>query len=212
MIRRSIAALAVFSAALVLFPLAAGAHVEIESDGAPVNGVVATTISAENECPNNGKLTSVELDFPATPALTTATPAPVTGWTAVVTKGADGQSVSKIVWTNSGQVDGAGKFPLELGTVPSSAKTVDFKALDTCDNGEVTRWIEPGENSEHPAPVLAIKAVKATGTTTTTAASDSKSSDSNTGLIVGIVIAVVVVGGGAAFLISRRKSSAGSSS
>ena len=86
---------------------------------------------------------------------------PVTGWTAAVTKGADGQSVSKIVWTNSGQVDGDGKFPVEIGTIPDGTKTVDFKALDTCDNGEVTRWIEPGENSEHPAPVLAIKAVKA---------------------------------------------------
>ena len=63
------AAFVLFSAALVLFPLVAGAHVEIEADGTPANGVVATTISAENECPNNGKLTSVELDFPATPAL-----------------------------------------------------------------------------------------------------------------------------------------------
>jgi uncharacterized protein len=209
MIRKSMAALVLFSAALVLFPLVAGAHVEIESDGAPANGVVATTVSAENECPNSGKLTSVELDFPATPAITTATPTDVTGWTAAVAKGADGQSVSKVTWTNTGKVDGDGKFPLELGTIPAATKSVDFKALDTCDNGEVTRWIEPGENSEHPAPVLAITAVKAAGTTTTTAASDSKSSDdSNTGLIVGIVIAVVVIGGGVAFLLVRRKSSA----
>jgi uncharacterized protein YcnI len=207
MIRKSMAALAVFSAALFLFPLVASAHVEIEADGAPTNGVVATTISAENECPNNGKLASVELDFPATPAITTATPAPVTGWSAAVVKGADGQSVSKITWTNDAKVDGEGKFPVEMGTIPSGTKEIDFKALDTCDNGEVTRWIEPGENSEHPAPVLAITAVKATGTTTTTAASDSKSSDDNTGLIVGIIVAVVVIGGGAAFLISRRKSS-----
>jgi uncharacterized protein YcnI len=206
------AALAVFSAALVLFPLVASAHVEVQADGAPTNGVVATTISAENECPNNGKLTSVELDFPATPAITTATPAPVTGWTAAVAKGADIQSVSKITWTNSGNVPGAGKFPVEMGTIPDGTKKLDFKALDTCDNGETTRWIEPGENSEHPAPVLAITAMKATGTTTTTAASDSKSSDSNTGLIVGIIVAVVVIGGGAAFFISRRKSSASSSS
>jgi len=205
------AALAVFSAALFLFPLVASAHVEIEADGAPTNGVVATTISAENECPNNGKLASVELDFPATPAITTATPAPVTGWSAAVVKGADGQSVSKITWTNDCKVDGAGKFPVDMGTIPSGTKEIDFKALDTCDNGEVTRWIEPGENSEHPAPVLAITAVKATGTTTTTAASDSKSSDdSNTGLIVGIIVAVVVIGGGVAFFVSRSKSSASS--
>ena len=174
MIRKSMAALAVFSAALVLFPLVAAAHVEIEADGAPDNGVVATTVSAENECPNNGKLTDVELVFPASPALTTATPAAVTGWTAAVAKSADGQSVEKVIWTNTGQVDGDGTFPLEIGTVPTSAKAVDFKALDTCDNGEVTRWVEPGENSEHPAPVLALKAAGSdAGTTTTTKAADS---------------------------------------
>jgi uncharacterized protein YcnI len=204
MIRKSLAALAVFAVALVVFPLVAAAHVEIESDSAPANGAVATTVSAENECANNGKLTSVELDFPATPAMTTATPATVTGWTAAVTKKTGSESIEKVTWTNTANVGGDGTFPLEIGTVPTGTKSVEFKALDTCDDGEVTRWVEPGENSEHPAPVLAIKAVKAPGTTTTTAASSS-SDDDNTGLIVGIVIAVVVVGGGAALLISRRK-------
>ena len=99
--------------------------------------------------------------------------------------------------------------PRSMSTIPEGTKTVGFKALDTCDNGEVTRWIEPGENSEHPAPVLTIKAVKASaGTTTTTKAADSKSDDSNTGLIVGIIAAVVVVGGGAAYLLTRKKSTA----
>jgi len=48
--------------------------------------------------------------------------------------GADGQSVSKIVWTNDGKVDGDGTFPVEMGTIPSGTKEIDFKALDTCDN------------------------------------------------------------------------------
>jgi uncharacterized protein YcnI len=210
MIRKSMAALVVFASALVLFPLVAGAHVEIEADGAPANGVVKATVSAENECPDNGKLTSVELSFPATPALTTVTPATVTGWTAEVTKKSGSEDVEKVVWTNAGQVDGDGTFPIELGTVPTGTKTVDFKALDTCDNGETTRWVDPGEDSEHPAPVLAITTTSGggdKGTTTTTAASDSKKDDdSNTGLIVGIIVAVVVVGGGAAFLLTRKKS------
>jgi uncharacterized protein len=200
------AALVVFASALVLFPLVAGAHVEIEADGAPDNGLVATTIAAENECPNNGKLTNVELVFPDSPALTTATATEVTGWTAVVTKRSGSENVEKVTWTNTDSVDGDGTFPLEIGTVPASATSVDFKALDTCDNGEVTRWVDPGEDSEHPAPVLALKASDGGSTTTTTEAADSKSDDdSNTGLIVGIVAAVVVVGGGAAFLLTRKK-------
>src|SRR4051812_47598026 len=122
MIRKSVAALAVFSAALVLFPLVASAHVEIEADGAPSNGAVAVTIAAENECANNGKLTDVELSFPETPALTTATPGTATGWTAKVTKRAGSENIEKVVWTNAGSVDGDGTFPLELGTIPSGQK------------------------------------------------------------------------------------------
>jgi uncharacterized protein YcnI len=203
MIRKTITAFVLFASALVLFPVVAGAHVEIEADGAPSNGVVTTTVKAENECANNGKLTRVELVFPESPALTTATPGAVTGWTPEVTKRSGSESVEKVTWTNTAQADGDGTFPLEIGTLPASAKAVNFKAIDACDDGEVTRWVEPGENSEHPAPVLALKA--AADTTTTTKAADSKSDDSNTGLIVGIVAAVVVVGGGAAYLLTRKK-------
>jgi uncharacterized protein YcnI len=200
------AALVVFTAALFLFPLVASAHVEIEADGAPSNGALAVTIAAENECANNGKLTEVELSFPETPALTTATPGTVTGWTAVVSKRAGSENVEKVVWTNTGSVDGDGTFPLELATIPTGQKTVDFKALDTCDDGEVTRWVEPGESSEHPAPVLTLKAATSATTTTTEAADTKSDDDSNTGLIIGIAAAVVVVGGGAAILLIRRKS------
>jgi uncharacterized protein len=212
MIRKSIAALVVCSAALILFPLVAGAHVEIEADGAPTDGVVNVTVVAENECPDGGQLTDVELDFPASPELTTATPEAADGWTAAVTKAADGQAVEKIVWTNTGQVDGDGTFPIELGTIPDGQETIDFKALDTCDNGEVTRWVEPGENSEHPAPVLALQSSGGgTDTTTTTKAADTTSDDdSNTGLIIGIIAAVVVVGGGVVYLVTRRKSAGAS--
>ena len=205
MIRKSLAALVLFASALVLFPLVAGAHVEIQADGAPTNGVVTASIAAENECANNGKLTNVELDFPATPELTTATAAPATGWTAEVTKKAGSEAVEKVTWTNTDKVDGDGKFSLELGTIPDGQKAVNFKALDTCDDGEVTRWIEPGENSEHPAPVLALKAAGDTTSTTKASSTKKSSDDSNTGLIVGIIAAVVVVGGGGAFLLTRKK-------
>ena len=71
MIRKPLVALAVFATALVLLPAVAGAHVEIESDGPPASdGAVAATVAAENECPDNGTLTNVELSFPATPELT----------------------------------------------------------------------------------------------------------------------------------------------
>jgi uncharacterized protein YcnI len=207
MIRKSFVASVVFATALLALPTIAGAHTEIEADDAPANGVVATTIAAENEC--KAKIQSVELVFPESPELTTATAGPVDGWTAVVTKRTGSEAVDKVVWTNSGQVDGGGTFPLTLGTIPDGTKTVDFKAIDTCDDGEVFRWVQAGESSEFPAPVLALKTTGSSGaaTTTTTKAADSKSDDdSNTGLIVGIIAAVVVVGGGAAYFLTRKKS------
>jgi hypothetical protein len=209
MIRKPLVAFAVFAAALVVLPAVAGAHIEVEADGPPASdGAVAVTVSAENEC--SAKLANVELDFPASPELTAVTAEPVDGWTAVVTKKAGSEAVEKIVWTNSGQVDGDGDYPITIGPVGADVKQIDFKGIDTCDDGEVTRWVQEGEDSDYPAPVLAITAVKATddGTSSTTkAAEDEKDDDSsNTGLIVGIVIAVVVVGGGIAFAVSRKKS------
>jgi uncharacterized protein YcnI len=208
MIRKSFLALVVFATALVMLPAIASAHVEIEADGKPAaDGNIKTTVSAENECANDGKLTNVQLVFPESPSLTVATAETVDGWTATVAKRAGSDAIETVTWVNSGQVDGNGTFPITLGAIPSGTKEVDFKALDTCEDGEVTRWVEPGENSEHPAPVLAISTSSShsSGTTTTTKAADSKSDDSNTGLIVGIIAAVVVVGGGAAFLLSRRR-------
>jgi hypothetical protein len=207
MIRKPLVALAVFAAALVVLPAIAGAHVEVEADGPPAaDGAVAATVSAENEC--EASLANVELDFPASPELTAVSAEPVDGWTAVVTKKAGSEAVEKIVWTNTAAIDGDGDFPITIGPVGAGVTEVDFKALDTCDDGEVTRWVQEGEDSDYPAPVMAITAVKATddGTTTTTHADDTeKDDDSNTGLIVGIVIAVVVVGGGIAFAVSRKK-------
>jgi uncharacterized protein YcnI len=209
MIRKPLVALAVFAATLVLLPAIAGAHVEIEADDPPAaDGAVNATVFAENEC--TAKLANVELTFPESPELTAVSAEPVDGWTAVVTKKSGSEAVEKIVWTNTAAVDGDGDFPVTLGPVDADVTEIDFKALDTCDDGEVTRWVQEGEDSDYPAPVLAITATEDAGgsdTSTTTQAADTESDDdsSNTGLIVGIVIAVVVVGGGIAYAVSRRK-------
>ncbi len=207
MIRRVSVALAA-GLFVVAFPLAAGAHVEIEADGAPTDGVVVTSIAAENECADNGKLESVELLFPESPELTTATAGTVDGWTAAVTKKAGSEAVEKVVWTNTGQVEGDGEYTLTIGTVSADEQQLAFKAIDTCDDGKITRWVEAGESSEFPAPVLALAASTAETPSTSKVEVTTKDSsdDSNTTAVVIAVIAGVVVIGGIAFAISRRRS------
>ncbi|WP_327660550.1 MULTISPECIES: DUF1775 domain-containing protein [unclassified Streptomyces] len=115
------------------------------------------------------------------------------------------------------------------------AKELAFKTLQTYSDKRVDRWIELGEGSETPAPVLKLKAAapdakpispsespsdSASPSASVSEAADEPSSspaasaDQNkdddgglgTGAWIGIGAAVVVVAGGAAYLVRRRSS------
>ncbi len=200
----------VFTATVVALPAVAGAHVEVKADGAPgVDGVVAVTVASENECTN--QLKSVQLVFPDTPALTVATPAEVTGWTHAVTKRSGGDAVASMTWTNDGTATGNGNFPLSIGPVPSGEASLKFKALDTCDDGQVFRWIQDGESSEFPAPVLALAAngSKTPETSTETkvpvTTPKKKSDDTSTGVVIGVVAASLALVGAGVVMLRRSK-------
>ena len=212
MIRRVFVALAVGLVALVALPLAAGAHVEIESDGAVgADGTVKATLTVPNECVNASSA-SLDLNFPATPALTTVTEDAVTGFTTANTTDPTSGKVTKVTITGTLSGEDEQKFPLTLGTIPAGTDEITFTALQHCSDGTVIRWVEPtppgGAEPEHPAPVLALASSTAETPSTSrvevTTKNDS-SSDSNTTAIVIAVIAGVVVIGGAAFAISRRQ-------
>ena len=201
----------VFAATAVALPAVADAHVEITTDAAPgSNGLVATKVFSENECKK--QLKTVELLFPETPNLTVATPAAVTGWTNAVTMRAGTQAIASIRWTNDGTATGAGNFPLTIGPVPSGQSSLKFKAVDTCDDGKVFRWVQDGESSEFPAPVLRISG---TGTQTpetstetkvpVTTVAKKKSNDSSTGVVIGVVAASLVLIGAGVVMFRRSK-------
>lgn len=200
----------IITAALFALPAVAGAHVEIASDAAPgSDGLVATTVISENECQE--ELKTVELFFPESPDLTVATPAVVTGWTNAVTMKGATQAIASITWTNDGTATGDATFPLVIGPV-SGQSSLQFKAIDTCDDGEIYRWVQEGESAEFPAPVLEIAGTEnqtpETSTETkvpvTTAAKKSDDS-SSTGLIVGIVAASLVLVGAGVVMFRRSK-------
>jgi len=138
----------------------------------------------------------------------------------VVEKNAAGD-VTQVVWTGGPLTgDNSVKLPLTIGAVPSGTDTVTFKAVQTYDNGDEVRWIEPtppgGAEPEHPTPVLYVKgnppAEEDTATTTGDAAATTKSSDDglSTAAIVAIVVGVIVVLALLGWVLSRTRRNMGS--
>jgi uncharacterized protein YcnI len=196
------------------------AHVEISSDNAASGKPSNMTLSVPNEMSNAGTV-KVDLRFPEGQQLTAVSVQPTTGWNAT-------PSATGIVWTG-GPLTGENEVKFNFtATLPSDAKTLEFKALQTYDNGQVVRWIEEtpagGPEPEHPAPVLTLgasgedhHAEAGSDTTSSTtddhgeaaSTNDSKDDSSNTALVVVVIIAVVVIVGGGGtllFLRSRRAS------
>jgi uncharacterized protein YcnI len=213
MLRKTLLLVLVGMAALFMVPGAAGAHVEVTADGdVGDDDVLLTSVFAENEC--TGAMASLELLFPSDPALTVALPQELAGWTAEVARIAGSETVEKVTWTNADGVDADGEFPLAVGLIPTSGEGIDFKAVQTCADGEVLRWVQEGANADYPAPVLTLSHAghqdhAAADSDAETASTDSESDDSSTGLIIGgIVAAVAIIGGGAYFLLRRKGTAA----
>lgn len=222
MMHKSILAAGVFTLALVVFPVVAGAHAEIESDGVvAADGTVAATLHLEEECPGAGT-TTVELNFPPGPVLSTVAVAPAAGWTSADTVDPGTKGVSTLTLTRS--ADGAAplEFALTLGPIPAGTESVTIPVLQTCPDGEVIRWIDPipadGSEPDAPAPVLTITSftgggASTTSTTTTTDSSPttktpaetSDEASNSTGIIIGVIAAALVLGGGALLVMRRRK-------
>ena len=210
--RKSALAVAVITGVLMV-STAASAHVEISADGPPgSDDVVLASLFAENECTAN--LANVELVFPTTPELTVATPVVADGWTSEVVKRPGSAAVASVKWTNSGTATGDGKFQLALGLISNANATVNFKALQTCADGKIFRWIEPNETDEFPAPVLALDHTGHTGhdhpdtTSETKVAVTTKaksSDDSSTAIIIGIAAGAVVLIGAGLVMLKRSK-------
>lgn len=173
------------TAAVLLAPSAAAAHVTVNPREATQGGYGRLTFRVPNERPD--ATTSVlEVNFPADAPIPSVSVKPLAGWTVAVTKTKLDtpvktedreitEAVTKIVWTASNpqsnvQVGQFQEFDISAGPLPKVDRIV-FKALQTYSSGEVVRWIEEpasdGKQPPHPAPVL--KLVKAATSTPTAA-------------------------------------------
>jgi uncharacterized protein YcnI len=182
-------ATAVAAAVIMLAALPAAAHTEWEPNTAAPGSIVALTLFAEDEKPDAGTL-SVELQFPH--ALTIVELGPVEGWTAAPVGGAvgAGATATGVLWTG-GPAPGDLELPITLGPLPDQEGRLQFKAIQTYDNGEIERWIGDwpagAPEPDHPGPVLDLVAggpgtipattVPATAAPTTAAAQPSTTED-----------------------------------
>jgi periplasmic copper chaperone A len=228
--RATITASLIAAGTLVYLAVPAWAHNEFEPASAAPGSVASLTLSVEDES-SSADTSKLQLVFPS--PITVAELPAVAGWTATVDGGRLGSPATGVTWQGTPR-PGDLKLPIKLGPLPADAGRLQFKALQTYDNGDVERWIDDwpkgAPEPEHPGPVLdlvpgaagvipATTTTQAPGTTattiapTTTAAGDEsaadESNDSGTSPLVWLIpaaIVVIAVGGGYAYLRSRRSS------
>ena len=208
-------AAAVFTATVVALPAVAGAHVEIASDSKlGGDGTITGTLTIPNECVKSDT-TSLDLNFPKTPALTKVDVTTVANWTTATTTDPTTQAVTKIAFTGSLAGSDQVKFPLTFSGVPAGTESVSFTALQNCSNGDVIRWVQPtpagGAEPEFPAPMLAVAQTStktpeaSTETKVPVTTTKRKSDDSLTGVVIGVVAASLVLIGAGVVMFRRSK-------
>lgn len=238
--RRLSAGLAVVAVAIAVLALAgpAAAHIEVDPSAEAKGSLAELSFRVPNEM-DSGNTTQFELDLPTDHPFPSVAVKPLPGWTFAVTKfdlttplstddGQVTQAVSKIVWTGGRIAPGEFvDFDVSVA-LPHDVDRVVFKAIQTYDNGQVVRWIDPTVAGQpeppHPAPVLTLTAASgnaaaaapsgaSTTSGTTKAASRSDVSTARTLGIIGLIAGLLgLLAGGAALALRRRPSPPTSSS
>jgi uncharacterized protein YcnI len=186
---------------LLAVPDGAAAHVTVQPSSAPAGQFVRLDVRVPNE-QDKASTNKVSVQFP--PGFIFASYEPVPGWKVTVKRSkldtpvtAEGEKfteqVSEMTWTGSGSEGkiGPGQFQ-DFGVsvqIPDKAGTkLKFPAVQTYDNGDVSRWIG-AESSEEPAPLVDVTAASGaesgssgtTGSTGTTGDTEETSSGGESG-------------------------------
>jgi len=157
--------------AVLLAAVPAGAHVTITPDVAKKGSFSVFSFSVPNES-EKASTTKIEVTFPTDTPIPFVSVLPIPGWTwsadttalAKPVKTDDGtvtDAVSKLTWSGGAVAPGEFQlFTISAGPLPTKAKSVTFKVVQTYSDGTVARWIEDtpkgGPEPEFPAPVLKL--------------------------------------------------------
>jgi uncharacterized protein YcnI len=226
-LRRAAVGSGVVVAMVGLLAAPVGAHVTIVTYGDVQQGGFGTIgLNVPNERDDAGTV-GLEVQMPADHPVPFVSVQPKPGWEVETTMRTldqpiegEGASIDQVVdtikWTATGDTQiGPGQFDqfwISVGPLPTDVDTLEFPALQTYDDGEVVRWIEPtpagGEEPEHPAPAVALVAPSGDAAAPDAADTDSDSGDGDgttlavIALVVGGLALIAAVGG---LVVSRRR-------
>lgn len=231
--RRMFMTAAIAVVVLVLAAVPASAHNEFEPAEAAPGSVVDLKLFVENEQPAAGT-SKVQLQFPQ-PITIAALPA-VPGWTATPVDGKVGSPATGVLWQGTPSREDL-RLPIKLGPLPATPGRLQFKTIQTYDNGEVDRWIAdwpkgasepdnpglvldlvPGAAGQIPATTVTTAATTTTTASTPTTLATDESAAKNTSndddsrplpwVLGGIVVLALIGGGGFALYRARRQANA----
>ena len=147
----SAVALTAGAALALAAPLAASAHVTLDSNTAAAGSFTLITFKVPNESATE-TTSKVELTLPADTPFEYVSYVPVPGWTTEI-------SDTTVTWTaeaGSEIADGQLQlFPLSVGPIPDTGSIV-LPVEQTYTDGSVVSWSETEEDAELPAPVLYV--------------------------------------------------------
>lgn len=210
--------------ALVTLAGAASAHVTANPGTAQQGGYTKISFRVPNER-DTASTTQLEVNFPTDHPIVSVETRAVPGWTATVQKvkldkpiktddGEISEAVSRITWSGGKIPPGSfEEFDVSLGPLPTDTNQLVFKALQTYDNGEVVRWIDPppadgAAEPEHPAPVVKLTPANATQAVVSTTG-EAPSSMGTWGVVLGVVGIALGLVGIVIGLVNRRRATAG---
>jgi uncharacterized protein YcnI len=208
----------VAATAVLVLPAVANAHVTVQPSEAPAKGFVVENVRVPNE-QDNADTTKVAVEFP--PGFAEVSFQPVPGWRVNVKRTKLAQpittdegdklteQVSEVTWRGGKIAPGEFQdFPVSLQMPDKPGTALTFKAVQTYDNGDVTRWIGPPD-AEEPAPQVKVTAAEGDTASTTPASASSDTGggddDSKTLAIIALIVGGLgLLTGGAALLRRRR--------
>ena len=142
--------------ALLALAAPAGAHVTVSPTEVAEGSFTKVVFRVPNES-DTASTVELEVQLPEAAPFRAARTRPLPGWEATVN--VEGERVTSIVWT--GGAIGPGEFEefeVSLGPVPE-VDVLEFKALQTYDDGEVAAWVDPvsgDDEPDMPAPTITV--------------------------------------------------------
>lgn len=153
---RTVRHLGVLAVAFVVVATPAFAHVSVNPSEVPAGEAASLTFRVPNETADASTV-KVEIVLPTGVTFEFVSVKPVPGWTH--TEATSGDTVTGITW-EGGEIKPGEFEEFSISAGPIAGDRLEFKAVQTYDNGDVVRWIDPifegQDEPEHPAPTATV--------------------------------------------------------